>query len=216
MVKVIGAGFGRTGTHSLGRALELLGFGPCYNLLEISAHPDHNEIWQDAMDGKPVDWDRLFASYNSAVEWPTIAFLPELLEYFPQAKVILTLRDPDSWYKSASETIFDALELSAFNPDPVNRKRSGIKRKLILEETFGSRYNDKGYAIEVYQRHQERVIELVPPDQLLQYHVEEGWAPLCEFLDQPAPDEPFPMLNRRKEFLDSAPEWARKIKQKNR
>lgn len=212
MLQVVGAGFGRTGTHSLGLALKKLGFGPCYNIREVSKNPGHTEIWNNAMDENPVDWDFLFASYNSAVEWPTVAFLPELVHHYPKAKVVLTLRDPESWYESASATIFDALELSAHNPDPIKRERSGMKRRLILEQTFAGRYREKEYAIEVYRQHNQNVIKMVPPERLLQYHVKDGWEPLCEFLVKSVPDEPFPRLNERTDFLASAPDWANRIK----
>jgi hypothetical protein len=136
MLQVIGAGFGRTGTHSLGHALEKLGFGPCYSIPEVSKNPGHTDIWNAAIDGKPIDWDALFVAYRSAVEWPTVAFLSEVIRHFCAAKVVLTLRDPEAWYESANATIFDGLELSASHPDPIKRVRSGMKRRLILERTL--------------------------------------------------------------------------------
>lgn len=147
MLEVIGAGLGRTGTHSLGRALEILGFGPCYNIREVGKNSGHDLVWSDAMDGKAVDWDSVFASYKSAVEWPAVAFLSLLVRHFSEAKVVLTLRDPESWYESANSTIFDALELSAHNPDPDKRRRMGLMRRLILERTFTGRYREKKYAL---------------------------------------------------------------------
>jgi hypothetical protein len=107
MLQVIGAGFGRMGTHSLGRALEILRFGPCYTTPEVSKNPDHIDLWRSAIEGKPIDWHSLFAGYKSSAEWPAVAFLPDLIQHFSQVKVILTIRDPESWYKSAAATIFD-------------------------------------------------------------------------------------------------------------
>lgn len=213
MLQVIGAGFGRTGTHSLGEALEKLGFGPCYNIPEVAKNPGHTEIWETAMDGKPIDWNLLFAEYKSSVEWPAVAFLPELLEYFSDAKFILTLRDPESWYESARTTIFEALELSSHNPDLIKRERSGMKRRLILDRTFGGRYRDKKCALEVYQKHIQNVIDLIPSGRLLQFNIKEGWEPLCSFLGKPIPNASFPKLNERSEFLASTPDWAKKLKQ---
>lgn len=212
MVEVIGAGFGRTGTHSLGLALERLGLGPCYNLLEVAKNPTHTDIWIQAMDGKPVDWDLLFDRYRSTVEWPGATFFSELVQYFSNAKVILTLRDPESWFESASKAIFEGLELSAYNPDPIKSASSHMKRRLILERTFGGRYWDKEYAIEIYQKHIQQVVEIIPNERLLQFDVKDGWKPLCEFLQKPIPVEPFPWLNERNEFMASEPEWAKKIK----
>jgi hypothetical protein len=162
VLQVIGAGFGRTGTHSLGLALEKLGFGPCYNIIEVTKIPHHTMLWNDAIDGKSVDWDFLFTNYTSTVEWPAVAFLFELITHYPNAKVILTLRDADSWYESAIATIFDGLELSAHNPDPIKREKGSMKRRLILEHTFEGKYRDKENTIKIYNKHIQNVIELLP------------------------------------------------------
>jgi hypothetical protein len=211
MLEVIGAGFGRTGTHSLAAALEKLGFGPCYTFLDMDKNPDHIDRWNDAVERRRVDWGVLYRGYRSTVEWPTVAFLPPIVEQFPEAKIILTLRDAESWYESARATIFPGLEVTAQHPDPEQRVRSGIKRRLILEETFAGRYRDKAHAIKVYQTHIDSVIELVAPNRLLQFRIADGWEPLCRFLGVPKPDEPFPRRNQRAEFLASAPEWARRL-----
>ena len=211
-LKVIGAGFGRTGTHSLAVALEKLGFGPCYHFLEIDKNPGHVELWNDALDGKAVDWDVLYRSYHSAVEWPTVSFLPQLLRKYPEAKVILTQRDAKDWYESANATIFDGLELSQFNPDPSKQASGAMKRRLILDGVFSGKYRDKAYAIEAYQQHIRTVVDLVLPGRLLQFRVTEGWKPLCDFLDVPMLNEPFPRRNDRDSMLSEMPDWARKIK----
>lgn len=216
MLEVIGAGFGRTGTHSLGLALEKLGFGPCYTLHEVAKNPSHRDIWNQAIDGQSVDWNSLFSSYKSAVEWPTVTFFDEIIQEFPNAKVILTMRDPESWYESAANTIFEGLELSACNPDPIKRESSNITRRLILEHTFGGRYRDKKYALEVYREHIDHVVSVVPKERLLQFEVKEGWEPLCNFLQQSIPSDSFPRLNERTDFMNSAPEWAKNIKNTRR
>jgi hypothetical protein len=216
MLQVIGAGFGRTGTHSLGIALKMLGFGPTYNILEVSKNVAHMQMWQDALDDKPVDWHTLFANYRSAVEWPTITFLPQIVSHFSQAKIILTTRDPDSWFESANTTIFEGLELSAQNPDPNKRQQSAMKRRLILEHTFANRYREKAYAQDVMRQHNEQVMALVPPKRLLVYKVTEGWEPLCDFLGKPIPTEPFPYTNKRAEFQNSAPDWAKKLREEKK
>ena len=89
---VIGAGFGRTGTMSLKVALERLSFGPCYHMIEEMEHPEHDALWQAASDDKPVDWERLFAGYRAAVDWPVAAFWPELASHYPEAKTHLAER----------------------------------------------------------------------------------------------------------------------------
>jgi len=213
MLEIIGAGFGRTGTHSLALALERLGLGPCYNLLEVPKNQGHVEIWNQAMEGRPVDWQQLFGAYQSTVEWPSVAFIDELVEQFPNAKVILTVREAESWYESASRTIFEGLELSAHNPDPIRREHGGLGRRLILEHTFHGRQREKEYAIAVYQKHIQYVIEMVPQERLLQFNVKDGWEPLCKFLNEPVPKEAFPRLNERTEFMASEPEWAKRLRE---
>ena len=216
MLQIIGAGFGRTGTHSLGLALEILGFSPCYNITEVTKNEGHTEMWNEALEGKPVDWQVLFANYGSAVEWPTITFLPQIMAQFPQAKIILTTREPDLWFESANATIFDGLELSAYHPDPIKRKQGNMTRRLILEHTFVNRYREKPFALEVMRRHNEQVIKFVPPERLLIYQVHEGWEPLCAFVGKPIPPAPFPHANKRTEFQDSAPDWAKKLREQKR
>jgi hypothetical protein len=211
MLQIIGAGLGRTGTHSLGRAIEMLGFGPCYTIFDVEKNSGHSEAWRAAMDEETVDWRALFAGYQAAVEWPTVAFLPQIFNQFPSCKVILTTRDPESWYDSASATIFPALEISACDPDPKRREQGAWKRDLILNRVFNGRYRDREYTVGLYAEHVSSVIELVPPSQLLEFQVGEGWQPLCTFLHKPVPDVPFPRVNERTDFLASAPEWARKF-----
>ncbi len=213
MLEVIGAGFGRTGTHSLGLALEQLGFGPCYNMHAISKNQEHRELWKNALDGKRIDWDHMFRSYKSTVEWPGVTFFDEIIPQYPDARVILTLRDPKSWYESAQNTIFEALELSAHNPDPGKRESQSLTRRLILDHTFGGRYSEKEYVLEVYRKHIQHVVEMVPRERLLQFDVRDGWKPLCDFLQKAIPVEPFPRVNERSEFINSAPEWVKKIRE---
>lgn len=216
MLQVIGAGFGRTGTHSLALALDKLGFGPCYTILDVDQNDGHWELWNNALDGKLVNWNALFQSYHSAVEWPTISFLSQLINHFPQAKIILTVRDPDSWYESAAATIFPGLEATAKHPDPEIRERSALKRHLILEHVFSGKYWDKAQAIQIYQNHNQAVEKLIPADCLLRYHVKEGWPSLCTFLEVPEPAESFPKRNERAGFLASAPDWAKQVMEENR
>jgi hypothetical protein len=211
MLEIIGAGFGRTGTHSLGLALEKLGFGPCYNTYAVSKNPGHQELWKRAFEGKRVDWDTIFSAYKSTVEWPAVTFFDQIIQQYPHARVILTLRDPESWYESVQNTLFEAMELSAHHPDP--SKRGG---GFVMERTFGGRYGDKEHVIEVYRKHIEHVVEVVPGERLLQFDVRDGWKPLCDYLQKAVPDEPFPKVNERSDFIDSAPEWAKKIRKARR
>src|SRR3712207_3865573 len=106
-MKVIGAGFGRTGTASLKAALETLGFGPCYHMTEVFANPDHAGFWRVAWQGEPVHWDAILGGYEAAVDWPACTFYAELMERYPDAKVLLSVRDPERWYESTRSTIYE-------------------------------------------------------------------------------------------------------------
>ena len=208
-MKVIGAGFGRTGTTSLKAALERLGFDPCYHMTEVFAHPDHADFWVAAWRGEPVDWDGVLGDYEATLDWPACTFYEELMEQHPDARVLLSVRDPERWYESTRSTIYELTKL--IEGSTISRvifglvsllvfggftgRRSRLANDLIWEGTFDGRFEDKAYAIGVFERHNEEVKRHVPPERLLVYEVKEGWGPLCEFLDVPEPDEPFPRLN---------------------
>ena len=123
-LKVIGAGFGRTGTKSLQLALEELGFGKCYHMEELFRNPEGVVHWESAYQEKETDWNALFQNYDSAVDFPTSMYYKELADHYPDSKVILTVRDPEKWYKSAYDTIF------SFDPGPK------IKLKMIFKMPF--------------------------------------------------------------------------------
>ena len=208
-MKVIGAGFGRTGTWSLKAALEELGFGPCYHMTEVFAHPGHADFWGSAWRGEPVDWEGVLGGYEATVDWPACTFYEELMERHPEAKVLLSVRDPEPWYESTRSTIYELSML--LESSPIARLifglisllvfggfaggRSSIVNDMIWQGTFDGRFEDKAYAIEVFERHNEEVKRRVPSERLLVYEVTEGWVPLCEFLGVPEPEETFPHLN---------------------
>jgi hypothetical protein len=192
-LSVIGAGFGRTGTLSLKLALEQLGLGPCYHMVEVFKAPASIGWWSAAADGE-ADWARIFDGYRSAVDWPTATFYKELAEAYPEAKVILTERDPESWYASTQATIF-ARDVPADETDPF----PAMVRKVIYR-LFDYRMHDKDHVISVYKAHNARVREVIAPDRLLVYHVSEGWEPLCSFLGAAVPQSPMPKVNERENF----------------
>jgi hypothetical protein len=206
-MRVVGAGFGRTGTTSLKAALEELGFGPSYSLGEVFAHPEHVGFWETARRGEQVDWEAFLAGYGVAVDWPACSFYEEIMEAFPEAPVILTVRDPAPWYESMRSTIHELRRLTT-GPLPVRAAFAlagpfvpgvaGTVRladRLVWEGTFGGRFEDRDHAMEVFGRHNEAVRRRVPPERLLVFDVREGWAPLCDFLGVEAPGGPFPRLN---------------------
>ena len=200
-LKVIGAGFGRTGTHSLKIALELLGFAPCYHMMEVFTHPGHSQAWEAAARGEDIDWDRLLQGYQAAVDWPASFFWHELLERNPGAKVILTERDPEAWCKSITSTIFDFMgrEVDPAKLDPVRAAQRRMGRIVVAEKTFGNRF-DKEHVLDVYRQNSAEVKREVPPDKLLVFDAPDGWRPLCDFLGVPVPDAPYPLTNTTEEF----------------
>lgn len=199
-IKVIGAGFGRTGTASLKAALEELGFDKCYHMTEVFPQAKHISLWQAAAEGKPVDWDTLFEGYQATVDWPGCTFYKELVQHYPEAKVILSVREPEAWYKSVTDTIFRMSKIGfpmSLAPLVVPRLRRFIRMAttLIWQNTFDNRFEDKAYALAVFNDHNAEVKRTVPGGKLLVYEVKEGWEPLCTFLNVPVPDKPFPRLN---------------------
>ena len=104
-LRIVGAGFGRTGTMSLKLALEELGFRACYHMTELAAHPEHAPLWLALTRGERVDLEQIFAGYAAAVDWPACTLWRELLAAYPDARVILTVRNPVDWYESFSRTI---------------------------------------------------------------------------------------------------------------
>src|SRR5262245_33341374 len=197
--KVIGAGLGRTGTLSLKLALEELGFSQCYHMTEVLARMDDARVWDAAARGQPVDWEALFRGYQATVDWPGCSFYAELIRRYPEAKVVLTVRDPDTWYDSARQTIYYVRQAFPRWMGPLVPRLRHFRRmidRLVWDGTFHGRFEDKPYAIEVFNRHNEQVRLDVPTDRLLVYQVREGWEPLCAFLGVPVPvDKPFPHLN---------------------
>ena len=203
-MKVFGTGFGRTGTMSLKIALEKLGMGPCYHMREVVSHPSHIKIWYDISRGEHPNWNRLFSGFNSAVDFPVSLFYKKLINQFPDAKFILTLRDFDKWYISTANTIY---KVPTILPEwfkkvvyPI-RIFIAMQVNLIWVGLFNNRFSDKESAKIVYYEHIESVKKTIPSDKLLIYHVNKGWGPLCEFLNVAVPEIPFPKVNDTAEML---------------
>ncbi len=195
-LQVVGAGFGRTGTLSLKAALEQLGFGPCYHMAEVFPRPEHIMMWHRLAFENQMDWDRLFTGFHATVDWPTARWWREIAAHYPDAKVLLSVRDPEAWYASMINTIYQPMKSPAPDNAPeLVRLQNQMVRKSILAETFDNHFEDKAHAIEVFKRHNQEVRDAIDPARLLEFDVREGWAPLCRFLEVPIPNEPFPRLN---------------------
>lgn len=199
-MQVIGAGVGRTGTYSLKLAINRLGLGPCHHM-EAVIHdmPAQVPLWNDAADGRP-DWGRLYQGFDSAVDWPTARFFRELLQAYPAARFVLTVRDPDKWADSFAATIYKLI--GERDQAPADKKAWLEMAERIISATGFPAGMDQAQLARAYAAHNEAVKATIPASQLLVYQVKEGWGPLCEFLGVDVPDEPFPRTNHRAEFWD--------------
>lgn len=199
MVEVIGAGFGRTGTASLKRALETLGFGPCHHMSEVLKRPETAAGWTSALRGDIDGLPDLVSGYRATLDFPSCLLWRELADRYPEAKVVLTVRDPARWYRSARATILSqdrenrteqlasaggAGLVEALAPLSAAMAARGFRRDL-----------DEPSTIEVFLRHNESVRAGIEESRLLVYEVEQGWAPLCDFLGVAVPSLPFPRGN---------------------
>jgi Sulfotransferase domain len=208
-MKVIGAGFGRMGTMSIKAALEQLGYGPCLHMIDVIRDPELRYPFVDAMEGKDVDWEQAFQGWESTIDWPACTFWRQHHEIWPDLPVLLNNRDKEAWYKSCLNSIHEAKELGMrgeLKPaDPDTPPPNPEVMKMIngvVWSTFDGRFaEDKEFAFQKLEEHYDSVRSTVPKDQLLEFDAtKDGWEPLCAFLGEDVPDEPFPHLNDTKSF----------------
>lgn len=194
VLKVIGAGLGRTGTLSLKFALERIGFGPCYHMTEALLNPQAPEMWLRAADGNP-DWEATFDGFASTVDFPGCTFWRELAEHYPDAKVLLSVRDPEQWFESTQATIFSEPAIKMIQSTPMGKFVDKTTWRM-----FGGQLHDRDAMVAALERHNAEVKRTIPASRLLVYDVAQGWEPLCGFLGVPVPDAPFPRANSRTEM----------------
>lgn len=202
-LEVIGAGYGRTGTETLRAALEHLGFGPCHHMHAIRDDPRLFPDWQAFLAGEHQDWDLLFGNFRSQVDFPGAMYWRELADHFPDAKVVLTVRDPETWYQSIEQSVLELINDRENLADPHKRAVVEFSKVIVGDRYFEGRGEDRDYAIGRFKAHIENVNATIPPERLLVYQVKEGWEPLCAFLGVPLPEIDFPFANRREEFRDA-------------
>ncbi|MEM7564228.1 MAG: sulfotransferase family protein [Pseudomonadota bacterium] len=195
-LKLIGAGLGRTGTASLKVALEELGHGRCYHMSEVLQNPASTQDWIDAANGN-ADWEKIFSGYTATVDNPGCGFWRQLADYYPDAKVILTIRDANKWFESTNETIH-SLQFANFIKD----SPWGEMVQKTVYDTMENRMQDRDFMVSFFNNRSEEIIQTIASDRLLVYRVKEGWEPLCKFLDLPVPSIEFPWVNTRDETKD--------------
>lgn len=199
-MRIIGAGVGRTGTYSLKLAINELGFGPCHHMEEVLHNMNVQiPLWKDVLRGQ-ADWSAIYANYHSAVDWPTAGYFRELYDEFPEARFILTHRDPDSWASSFGSTIYTLLSTRDDAPAEMHDWLE-MCAAVIEKAGFPPGLAHKQLK-EAFIAHNEAVKAAIPARQLLVFEVKDGWQPLCDFLALPVPDMSFPRTNDRQEFWD--------------
>jgi hypothetical protein len=199
MLRVVGAGLPRTGTRSLKSALELLLGGRCYHMAEVFEHLDDVPAWRAAARGEEIDWSSFPPDCVAAVDWPASAFWRELADANRDAVIVLSTRESAAkWWESADQTIFPVLR------KPVEQPENEEWQRMVLElaaREIGEDWDNVERAQALYEQHNEEVRLEAPADRLLEWQAVEGWEPLCRALDLPVPDEPFPRVNTREEWL---------------
>lgn len=189
-LKVIGTGFGRTGTDSMRLALNRLGFGPTHHMSEVMADAGWRDAWRRLYAGGAPDWDALFDGYQACVDWPSAAYWREIAAFYPDARVVLTLRSPESWWASFEKTI---LQVYLRNTDPASMM-------AYLPAFFGGDPADPRVAMAAFRRNTAAVMAEIRPERLLVHELGSGWEPLCRFLGVDVPDEPYPAGNTPADF----------------
>jgi len=194
-IRIVGAGLGRTGTHSLKIALERLLGGPCYHMIEVFGHPDHIPIWHAAMRDEAVAWPAVLDGYVATVDWPGAGVWPSIAAAYPDAQVLLSTRaSSDEWWQSASRTILPAMAMVPPGMEAWHAMTVDMVHRLTPDAT------DEDVTKAAYERHNATVRAEVPASRLIDWQPSDGWAPLCRGLRVPVPDEPFPVTNTTAEF----------------
>ena len=198
-LRLVGAGLGRTGTSSLKIAFEELLGGSCHHMREVMKHRAQVPVWTEAARGNMPEWPDFLGDYVAQVDWPGASFWPELVEAFPDALVLLSVRDLDDWYDSAAATIFGESDEDSGDDDwaAFSEMWREICRGRFVEDL-----DDRPRVIDAARAHNEAVVAAVPADRLLVWSPGDGWAPICNALEVPVPDRPFPRTNTRQEFID--------------
>ena len=205
-MKVICAGWGRTGTRSLKYALEYLNGQPSYHMQNILLSKSDAKKWHESIfiNNHKFNWEEIFNGYGACLDFPSCNYYKELMDAYPDAKVILTVRDSESWIKSWNVLNNKVLKSFTFRflakiPYTSFKLQKDIHNKMILgpDGAFQGAKSDKE-RMQKFEDWNKSVIKYVPKDRLLVYQVKEGWEPLCNFLNKPVPEKPFPYKNKTK------------------
>ncbi len=208
-MKLIGVGFGRTATMSLKSALEQLGAGPCFHMIELITGESKDRdlpYWTKVADGERVDWNEVFDGWEATVDWPACARWRELVDAFPDAPVLLNVREFDGFYESCKHTILaikqaaQSGEMREGNRPPPSPQLGEVIEKLIWQGDFQGRFEDKEWVRGMYEQRIQTIKATVPAERLTVWEPGDGWDPLAAMLGVEAPREPFPHLHDTNEF----------------
>ena len=211
-IKIIGAGFPRTGTNTLRESLELLGFSKTYHMKQLLVHPENLHYWTTLKETGTTDWESLYDGYQATVDFPCYPWYKQHIKQYPDAKVILSVRPFEKWYESFYTTIWksqnppesqkaEMAERVAASPRlQAVMKVMGLAKQTMNEEHFQGRFLDKEFMEKVFNDHNEEVKNYVPADKLLVFDVCEGWEPLCKFLETEVPCDSLPHTNKKEDF----------------
>ena len=224
-MRLIGAGLPRTATLTQKVALEMLGLAPCHHMVEVFADLPQGARWRDALEGtlSPVE---LLKDHQAMVDWPGSYYYEELLESFPDAKVLLSVRDGAAWAKSMRETIWECLygdgvvahmNAARCAVDPLwGDWMATLKEMWQARGLLNGKETTDEWMADAMRRYNAEVEARVPADRLLVWAPADGWEPLCELLELPVPDAPFPHINDTKAFgeliIDGALEAVRQYR----
>jgi hypothetical protein len=174
-------------------------------MFEVRDNPAKLPDWEALARGECVDWDKVFSGYRCQVDWPGARYWRELAKHFPEARVILTVRDPDDWFDSVQKTIVPFLSARGKHPAPHVNAIAEMGYELVNRQVFHERMSDRRHATRVFKDHIAEVQSKIAPERLLTFDLRAGWDPLCEFLGVDRPDTPFPKSNSSKQFGEE--EW---------
>jgi hypothetical protein len=213
-MKLIGAGLPRTATTTQLIAYEQLGFAPCYHMRNVLGDMGAQlPLWQRVAEGDP-DWEAIFGDAQSTCDFPSGFYYRELIDYYPEAKVVLSVRSADGWVKSMRDTIWPVY----FGPSAMHhvceaRRAVDPNWDHYIRTMFAITFHpqtgplgkdhesDAGLAASM-ERWNDEVKATVPAERLLVWEPADGWEPLCEFLDVAVPDGPVPRVNDTAAFAE--------------
>ncbi|KAJ7610979.1 P-loop containing nucleoside triphosphate hydrolase protein [Roridomyces roridus] len=223
-MEVLNLSMSRTGTASMKAALLILGYNDCYHFFNIYENIQDCDMWVEAYQAKfqgkgkfgRAEFDKILGHCRAVCDAPCNSFGPELIEAYPEAKVLLVERDIESWYKSWNvvlDGIFDKTFHVAEWFDPAWMGRLAALVRIWMNEDLESPTMPEAQKVsrDKYRAHYAEIRRVTPKERLLEYELGSGWEPLCKFLGKPVPDVPFPRINEASAYREKMAVLGRKV-----